>query len=241
MNIDLDSSVYLSVVIPVYNESFRISSTLDRISAYLESQDYLWEVVVSNDGSTDETASIVQRHINLNSKIRLVDNIHKGKGWAVSQGMLNACGYYRMLCDADLSMPFEQIERLLNFMGDYDLAIGSRELANSRRFNEPKHRHLMGRIFNVLTRLMVLPGIKDSQCGFKMYHAKVVNQLFNCTITDGFAFDVEVLIKARKLSLRIVEVGIDWFYFKGSKVRVIKDTAEMFRDLIKIRKHYRHN
>lgn len=241
MNIELDSSVYLSVVIPVYNESSRISSTLDQISAYLESQDYLWEVVVSNDGSTDETAPIVQRYINLNSKIRLVDNIHKGKGWAVSQGMLNAHGYYRMLCDADLSMPFEQIERLLNVMGDYDLAIASRELAKSRRFNEPKHRHFMGRIFNALTRLMVLPGIKDSQCGFKMYNAKVVNSLFNCTITNGFAFDVEVLIKAKKLELRIIEVGIDWFYFRGSKVRVIKDTVEMFRDLIKIRKYYIHH
>ena len=227
---------FLSVVIPAFNEEERIKATLETVHAYLSLQSYPWEVVVADDGSIDDTAKLVAAFANVNPLVRLLSLEHRGKGWAVKQGMLAANGRYRFLCDADLSMPVEQIGRFLEQEIDgIDILVGSRELAQSRRFCEPSRRHLMGRVFNLLIRMLALPGIKDTQCGFKLFRAETTAALFEQQTLWGFAFDVEVLYLARKAELVVREVAIDWHYREGSKVRPLRDAATMARDVIKIR------
>ncbi len=227
---------FLSVVIPAYNEEARIEATLEQVHSYLSLQSYPWEVVVADDGSIDGTAELVAAFASENPLVRLLTLEHRGKGWAVKQGMLAAAGSYRFLCDADLSMPVEQIERFLEQeIGGIDILVGSRELPQSRRIGEPARRHLMGRVFNLLIRMLALPGIRDTQCGFKLFRAQTTAALFERQTLWGFAFDVEVLYLARQAGLVVREVAIDWHYREGSKVRPFRDAAAMARDVIKIR------
>lgn len=227
---------FLSVVIPAYNEESRIEATLEQVHAYLSLQSYPWEIVVADDGSIDGTAELVAAFAGKNAGVRLLHLEHRGKGWAVRQGMLAAEGAYRFLCDADLSMPVEQIGRFLGpeFEG-VDILVGSRELEQSRRFGEPARRHLMGRVFNLLIRALALPGIGDTQCGFKLFRAETTVALFERQTLWGFAFDVEVLYLARQHGLVVREVAIDWHYREGSKVRPLRDALVMARDVIKVR------
>jgi len=230
---------HLSVVIPAYNEESRIVSTLEQVISFLASCLYTWEVLVADDGSTDSTASLVRDFADQRPSVRLLSLSHRGKGWAVKHGMLAATGRYRFLCDADLSMPFEQVERFLPPMEEgVDIAIGSREVADSRRIGEPARRHLMGRIYNWLVRALAVPDVKDTQCGFKCFRGDLVPELFRRQTTDGFAFDVEILFLARRDGLTIREIGIDWYYREQSKVRPVLDSLTMTWDLLKIR--WRH-
>ena len=232
---------YLSVVIPAYNEASRIRATLEQLHAYLSAQDYLWEILVADDGSADATAQLVAAFAADHPGVRLLSLEHRGKGWAVQQGMLAAGGQYRFLCDADLSMPVEQIGRFLpTAVVGLDIAIGSRELPDSRRIGEPARRHLMGRVFNLVIRLLALPGIRDTQCGFKCFKADVCIPLFQRQTLAGFAFDVEILYLARQSGLSLREVAIDWHYREGSKVRPLRDAAAMAWDVLKIRWRLRH-
>jgi len=227
---------FLAIVIPAYNEEARIISTLQEVVDYLQNMDYTWEVVVANDGSTDATGPLVRLFAADHPGVRLVDLCHRGKGWAVKHGMLHATSEYRFLCDADLSMPIEQIERFLPLMLEgVDVAVGSRELPNSRRIGEPVRRHLMGRFYNILVRLLAVPGLQDSQCGFKCFRGAVVSQIFPLQQLDGFAFDVEILFLAKRHGFVIQEVGIDWHYREQSKVRAVQDSLSMTWDLLKIR------
>ena len=161
---------------------------------------------------------------------------HGGKGWAVKQGMLRARGQYRFLCDADLSMPIEQLSRFLPPEAPAaDVVIGSREVSGARRIGEPFGRHLMGRIFNYLVRLLVVPGVQDTQCGFKCFKGSVAEELSSLQRQRGFAFDVELLFLARRRNLTISEVPIDWYYRSHSKVRPLWDSLRMVGGLISIR------
>lgn len=230
---------FLSVVIPAYNEAPRIIGTLEQVAGFLASRSYTWEVLVADDGSTDATAALVRDFAARDPRIHLLSLSHGGKGWAVKHGMLASAGGYRFLCDADLSMPFEQVERFLPpAVADVDIVVGSRELAGSRRIGEPVRRHLMGRLYNWLVRALAVPGIRDTQCGFKCFRGDGVLDLFRRQTTDGFAFDVEVLFLARKAGLTIQEIGIDWYYREQSKVRPVRDSLIMTWDLLKIR--WRH-
>ena len=203
---------------------------------YLEVQTYTWDILVVDDGSTDDTAQVVGEFAGACPRIGLLSVAHGGKGWAVRNGMLHSRGEYRFLCDADLSMPIEQISRFLPpAMEECDIAIGSRELPKARRIGEPSRRHLMGRMFNGLVRLAVLPGISDTQCGFKCFRGSVVERLFGSQVLSGFAFDVELLFLARKQGLRIVEVPIDWHYRALSRVRPFRDSLSMAIDVTRIR------
>ena len=203
---------------------------------YLEAQTYTWDILVVDDGSTDDTAQVVGEFAGAGPRIGLLSVAHGGKGWAVRNGMLHSRGEYRFLCDADLSMPIEQISRFLPpAMEECDIAIGSRELPKARRIGEPSRRHLMGRMFNGLVRLAVLPGISDTQCGFKCFRGSVVERLFGSQVLSGFAFDVELLFLARKQGLRIVEVPIDWHYRALSRVRPFRDSLSMAIDVTRIR------
>ena len=227
---------FLSVVIPAYNEEGRIALTLETVTRYVQTQGYSWEIVVADDGSTDSTASLVEAAARESPKIRLVRLSHEGKGSAVRGGMLEARGEYRFLADADLSMPIEHLERLLPpHLTDFDIAIGSREVPGARRFHEPTGRHLLGRVFNWMVRLLAVRGFSDTQCGFKCFTAGAAKAIFPLQRARGFGFDVEVLFLARKLGMRIVEVPIDWYYREGSKVKPLRDSFLMLGDILSVR------
>lgn len=233
-------SPYLSVVIPAFNEEVRIQRTLERVVEFLTAAAYTWEVIVADDGSTDATANLVTEFASSHENVKLLILDHGGKGWAVRHGMLASEGEYRLLCDADLSVPIEQVERLLPPQTQgVDIAVGSREMPDSKRIGEPAHRHLMGRIYNGLVRVLAVPRLKDTQCGFKCYRGEIVDRLFGVQKMDGFAFDPEVMFLAWKGALVTREVGVDWYYGSGSKVRPVTDSLAMTRDLIKIRWNYK--
>ena len=230
------SDCYLSVVIPAYNEERRLPETLDTVCAFLAAKAYSWEILVADDGSDDATSSVVDRAAGEDDRVRLVPLPHRGKGWAVKNGMLAARGEYRFLCDADLSMPIDLLDRLIPD-GDpaLDIVIGSRDAPGARRIGEPRRRWLMGRVFNAITRILAVPGISDTQCGFKVFRATAAETLFALQTLDGFAFDAEILFLARKRGFSVAEVGIDWHYRSESKVRPIRDGWRTLRDLIRVR------
>lgn len=226
----------LSVVIPAFNEARRIEKTLEHLSAHLSAQPWEWEIRVVDDGSTDRTAAIVTDWSRGHPAIVLQAEPHRGKGGAVKAGLLAARGDYRFICDADLSMPPAELRRFLPpVLAGFDVAIGSREGAGARRVGEPWRRHAVGRLFNLAIRWLVVPGIADTQCGFKMFTADSVRAIFPQVTLDGWAFDVEALCIARRLNLRIVEVPIEWHYRAQSQVSVLRDSWPMLRDLFRIR------
>jgi dolichyl-phosphate beta-glucosyltransferase len=226
----------LSVVIPAYDEAGRIGPTLDRLIAALDPLPLPWEILVADDGSTDATAAIVAATAAREPRVRLLRLPHRGKGATLRDGLLAASGGRRFLCDADLAMPPEQIARFLAIVpSQCDIAIGSREGEGAVRIGEPLHRHLLGRVFNMLVRAMVLPDIQDTQCGFKMFTAAAVESVLPSTGIDGWSFDVELLAIARAQGWRIRDVPIEWHYGEASKVRVVRHSLQMLRDLYRIR------
>ena len=227
---------YLSIVIPTYNEEARIKQTLFTLLDYARQQDYSYEIIVADDGSQDSTTDLVESVANEHPCVRLVKLEHRGKGWAVKNGILQAEGRYRFIADADLSMPVDNLERFIpTAMKDFDIAIGSREVPGSHRFREPLARHLMGRTFNWVVRLFAVKGLRDTQCGFKCFQAQTAELLFPLQTSNGFGFDVEILFIAQRKGLRINEVPIDWHYHQGSKVKPIRDSILMLKDLVTVR------
>ena len=234
--------VSLSIVIPAYNEATRLPTTLSRLTAYLSQQPWDWEIRVVDDGSSDGTADVVERASTGESRIVAQPEPHRGKGGAVKAGLLAARGQYRFMCDADLSMPPEELPRFLPpALENFDVAIGSREGQGARRVGEPWRRHFIGRIFNRAIQWLVIRGIEDTQCGFKMFTAEAANRIFPQTTLDGWAFDVEVLGLARAMGMRLVEVPIEWHHRGESQVSMFRDGVAMFRDLLKIRARLRRD
>lgn len=226
----------LSIIIPAYNEEIRLPETLERIQRFLTSQPYDAEVLVIENGSHDRTLEIAREFAARHENIRALHEARRGKGRAVRSGMLAAAGQYRFICDADLSMPIEQVNRFLPPQeACVDIAIASREAPGAVRYNEPQYRHLTGRVFNTLVRWLALPGLQDTQCGFKCFRAEVVEEVFPLQTIDGWTFDVEVLYIARRRGYKICEIPIDWYFNPESKVRVLRDSWHMFKDLLKIR------
>ncbi len=229
-------SVHLSVIIPAHNEELRLPATLDRVLGYLSTRDDVWDVWVVDSGSTDQTAAIARAYSERHPQLHLISESRPGKGLAVRRGMLAAPGDYRFICDADLSMPIEQVDRFLPpNLDNVDVAIGSREVEGAVRYNEPVHRHMIGRVFNNLVRVLAVPGIQDTQCGFKCLSAAATEDLFRRLQLEGWTFDVELLYLAQRRGYRIAEVPIDWTHFPGSRVRVLRDSVTMFLDLFRIR------
>ena len=201
----------------------------------MKNQLYTWEVIVVDDGSTDRTAELVKDFEAEAARVSLLSQPHRGKGHAVRAGVLAARGKFRFQCDADLSMPIEQLSRFLPPKLDgYQVAVGSREVLGSRRIGEPTLRHLMGRVFNLMVHLTGV-GLSDTQCGFKCFAGPEAHGLFPLQRLDGFGSDVEVLYLAKAAKLKVIEVPIDWYYRSGSKVRPVRDTLRMLRDLAAIK------
>jgi glycosyltransferase involved in cell wall biosynthesis len=193
-------------------------------------------VRVVDDGSRDETATIAERLAGGEPRVVVQREAHRGKGGAVKAGLLSARGAFRFICDADLSMPIREVARFLPpSLSRFDVAIGTREGLGARRVGEPSYRHVMGRLFNGAVQRLALPGIEDSQCGFKMFTADAVQSIFPLVTIDGWAFDVEVLTIAREQRLHVVEVPIEWHYRRESQVSMVRDSLGMLRELLRIR------
>ena len=240
-------SPFLSIIIPSYNESRNISAgALDAVLQYLESSNYDWELVLSDDGSTDETPEYLDVFAKKNSRIRVLHNIHAGKAPTVTAGMLAARGKWRLFCDFDQSTPLKEVERLLVIAEQgHDVVIGSREMEGARRDKEPFYRHIMGRGFNIIVQTLAVPGILDTQCGFKLFSEAAAKKLFSQLYVYGSkqarkdaytgAFDVELLFLANKHGFSIKEVPITWKHAQTDRVSPVKDSLRMFRDILAIR------
>jgi dolichyl-phosphate beta-glucosyltransferase len=210
------------------------------VLAFAEARDYGVEVVVVDNASTDRTAEIVQAAAADHPSLSLLHQPVRGKGAAVRKGIPSGQGEYLFICDADLAMPIEEVSKFLppNLAG-YDVAIASREVQGAARYDEPWYRHLMGRVFNLLVRLLTVPGIQDTQCGFKCFRRQVALDLFASQTIDGWAFDVELLHIARRRGYKIVEVPVNWYYGTNSRVSPLRDSWNMLREVIRIRRNSR--
>ena len=227
---------YLSFIIPAYNEEARLPGTLDQVLQFLELQDFSYEIIVVENGSQDRTLEIAQAYAARHPRVRVIHEDGRGKGLAVRTGMLQACGQYRFMADADLSMPVAEVLRFLPpQLSNFEVAIGSREAPGSVRYREPLHRHLGGRLINLAIRLLALPGLQDTQCGFKCFRSDVAQDLFGKMQLPGWSFDIEVLYIARLHGYRIVEIPIPWHYMPSSKLSPLKDALRMLRDILRIR------
>jgi dolichyl-phosphate beta-glucosyltransferase len=230
----------LTIIIPAYNEEQRLPGTLPQVLAFVEAQDYPLDVLVVDNASTDRTADIVREIAAEHPIVTLLQQPIRGKGAAVRKGMLEGRGEYLFICDADLAMPIEEVSKFLpSVLGPYDVAIASREAPGAVRYGEPWYRHLMGRGFNLLVRLLAVSGIQDTQCGFKCFRRDAARDLFSAQTIDGWAFDVEILHIARRRGYRLVEVPIHWYYGTNSRVSPLRDSWNMLREVLRIRRNGR--
>jgi dolichyl-phosphate beta-glucosyltransferase len=230
-------TTFLSIIIPARNEEYRLPHTLDAVVHFLERQSFTFEVIVVVNASTDRTKEIGEEFARRQRFIHVMTEKLPGKGRAVRKGMLAAKGEYRFFADADLSMPVTEITRFIPPVIDVPIAIASREAPGAVRYHEPFYRHMTGRVFNTLIRLLVLPGLHDTQCGFKMFRADAAADLFPRLTLMAWSFDVELLYIARLRGYPILEVPISWYFNRESKVRVIRDSWRMFLDLLIIRRN----
>jgi len=231
--------MYLSVVIPAYNEENRILSTLERTEEYLSKQNFDYEVLVVDDGSKDKTVEIVNKFSETHQSTKLLKNPQNmGKGEAVKNGVLHSNGDIVLFSDADLSTPIEEIQRLFKWLNqDYDIAIGSRNVFDPEiKVDTVLKRRLVGRVFNAVVQFFTIKEFKDTQCGFKAFKKDVAKELFSRQQFKGFSFDVEILYLAVKMNYKIKEVAVNWTHCDSSKVSIIKDSIRMFSDIIKIKK-----
>ena len=225
----------LSIIIPAFNEENRLPRSLEKIVAFVIAQPEPMEVLIVENGSRDRTTQIADEFAARHTFIRVLHS-DKGKGSAVKAGMLAGRGRYLFICDSDLSMPIEEVRKFLPpTLADYDVAIASREGPGARRFDEPEYRHLMGRVFNLIVRVLAIPGFQDTQCGFKSFRREVARDVFAAQTMTGWSFDVEALFIALRSGYRVVSVPINWYFDGDSRINPVPDTFRMVRDVLRIR------
>jgi dolichyl-phosphate beta-glucosyltransferase len=226
----------LSLVIPAYNEQARLPYTLSQIETYVCREGLDCEVIVVDNGSRDATSAVVQQASHRFSALRLLRTDRRGKGRAVRTGMLAAEGAVVIFADADLSWEVEDLSRFVALVDERTpIVIGSREGVGARRVGEPIYRHLMGRVFNRVVQALAVPGIEDSQCGFKAFRADAARAVFSRQRIDGFGFDVEVLFLARRLGFALQVVPLHWEHKENSRVAAVRDTLLMLADVLRVR------
>jgi dolichyl-phosphate beta-glucosyltransferase len=228
----------LSIVIPCYNEEARLPRTIEQVEQYLEGKDLSYELILVDDGSSDGTRKVMDAAAERNRSVRLEAlPRNRGKGRALAEGVAVAKGSEVLVTDADLSTPIEELPKL---QAELDrgagVAIASRAVKGSRvEISQPFYRVLMGKAFNLLVQAVLLPGIWDTQCGFKLFRADVAHEAFAQLTTDGFGYDPEVLYRAKKRGVRIAEVPVVWRNSAPTKVSPIKSSLDMFRHVLRIR------
>lgn len=233
----MSSEAEIAVVVPAYNEEARLGPTVETIVAYLDGRKLDWQLIVSDDGSTDRTIAVAEAAAAGDPRVRVISlGQNRGKGAAVRAGMLAARARRVLFSDADLATPIDELGKLeAALAAGADIAIGSRAVAGADiQVRQHPLRELMGRGFNTIVRIVVMGGIKDTQCGFKLFSAEAARDLFGRATIDGFAFDVEVLWLARN-RYRIAEVPVVWRHINQSKVSPGIDAARMFADIVKLR------
>jgi len=235
--------MHLSIIIPAYNEQERLSLTLSKIHSYCNSQAYNYEVLVVDDGSTDNTTRVVTDNpLSKTGKLRILKNQrNRGKGYSVKRGIMESKGDYVLFSDADLSTPIGEVEKLFSALNEKcDIAIGSRSIKGAQiKVHQPFYREYMGKFFNRLVRIFAFKGIIDTQCGFKLFKGALARDIAAQMQVDGFAFDVEMLYLVRLRGLKIKEVPIVWVNSPQSKVDPLRDSLKMLLDIINIKRlHY---
>jgi dolichyl-phosphate beta-glucosyltransferase len=233
----LDPPTY-SIVLPAYNESARIAASLEKTFTHIKQQNWKAEVIVVNDGSSDDTAEIVTRHAARHPELRLIQNPqNRGKGYSVRNGMLHAHGDILLFSDADLSSPIEEAGKLFAAIAaGADIAIGSRWMKTELQIRrQPLYRQILGRIFNLALRLILRLNFKDTQCGFKAFSRDAAQAVFPAQQIERWGFDPELLYLARKRHLTVAEVPVAWAHREGTRIHPIRDGLRMFWDVVRVR------
>jgi dolichyl-phosphate beta-glucosyltransferase len=230
---------YLSIVIPAYKEGSRIHKSLDALIEYQKKHDFLIETIVVVDGSPDNTADLAKEYQDKIPNLKVIDRKeNKGKGYTVKEGILLADGKYILFTDADNSTPLNQVDKLLECADKYEVVIGSRYCDGGKLAHpQPFYRILGGRVLNLIIQLLATRGIKDTQCGFKLFQKDAAQEIFKRQTFDRFSFDIEILAIARKLGYKVKEVGITWYDDPHSTVKPLKDGLRMVKDSWQVRKN----
>lgn len=226
----------LSIIIPVHNESARLPAAVEKLAAPIQ-PGITTEIILVENGSTDNTLEIAQAASAANPAIRVLSLAGRGKGAALRAGMLAARGAWRYMADCDFSTPFDWIDIFWSQRLTADIVIGDRENRASRRIGEPWRRHISGRVFNALVQALAVPGCHDTQCGFKLFSARAAQDLFTRSMLDSMALDVELLFLARRRGYTVKSIPVIWYYDTDSRVRFLHDTAAMVGDILAIRQN----
>jgi dolichyl-phosphate beta-glucosyltransferase len=238
----ITSDVELSIVVPAYNEEQRIGPTIEALASFLDELDQTWEIVVVDDGSVDRTVALCQRLSARIAGLRVIaTSPNRGKGHAVRVGMLAARGAVRVMCDADGSMPATELPRLLRPIADGTaaIAIGSRYAEGAAPNTQPRWRRAWSRLCNRVIQQTLVPGVRDTQCGYKAFTARAAHDLFGRATVDGWAFDLEVLALAKRLGHEVVEVGVAWTDDRRSRVNPLRDLGKVVREALAIKRNLR--
>lgn len=229
--------MYLSVVVPCFNEVRRLARSVAEVEAYLRARGGRFELILVDDGSTDGTGALIEDLARERASVR-AEHLprNRGKGRAVARGVCVSLGDRVLVSDADFSAPIDEMEKLgAAIAAGADIAFGSRALPGAFEIGKPVLRRLMGKTFNRLVQVLLLPGVWDTQCGFKLFRGPVARELFRRLRTDGFAFDVEVLYQARRSGYKLREVPVRWINSDLTHVRAVRHSAQMLRDLARLR------
>jgi dolichyl-phosphate beta-glucosyltransferase len=227
-----------SIIIPAYNESARVGTTLDKVLAHVAQLGWDAEIIAVDDGSRDNTVEIIRSYAEKNPRLRLLQNPgNRGKGYSVRNGMLHARGELLLFSDADLSSPIEEADKLFAAIaGGADIAIGSRWLRRDLQTQrQPFYRQIFGRIFNLMLRITLGLRFKDTQCGFKAFTRRAAKTIFPLQKIERWGFDPELLYLARKLGFKVVEVPVEWAHSEGTRISPLRDGTRMFAEMLKIR------
>jgi dolichyl-phosphate beta-glucosyltransferase len=227
----------LSIIIPCFNEALRLPATLERVAAYIQRSALDTEVIVVDDGSSDNTSAIAESYRGLISNLRVLQNgVNRGKGYSVRHGSLEAVGLVTLFTDADLSAPIEEADKLLDKLDTYDAAIGSRALDRKLiETHESSFREFAGIVFNRIVRIILRLPFVDTQCGFKAFRSDKCRIIFEQQTIERFGFDPELLYLARHNGLRVAEVAVRWSHSPATKVNMFRDSLQMFLDVLWIR------
>jgi len=240
--------VEYSIVISAFNEQAVISSSLTQVINFMNSYSASYEILVIDDGSLDGTAKVVDEYSKSYPQVNLIRNPHKGKAFGVRTGVKNSGGKYILFCDADMATPIEELKRLMVWIkdNDFDVVIASREGIGAKRSHEPLIRHIMGRVFNLIIKVLLLPGIQDTQCGFKVFKSEVAKRAFDKMILFGdnlptvkrprvTAFDVELLVILKRMKYKVKEVPISWTFAPTTRVNPVIDSIDLFFNVLSVK------